>query len=332
MCKLSFVIPCYNSAKTIGLVLDEIESTMTQKPNSGYEVITVVDGSPDNVAEVLRERSAQDAHLLVIELSRNFGQHNALMAGYNYASGDIVVSLDDDGQCPVDRVWELINPLESGEADMVAARYYEKKQSGFKNFGSRVNAAMAHALIGIPKKFEMSNFFAFNKIVCTNIVQYKNPYSYPLGLISNVTKRMVNVPMEERERAHGTTNYTFRGLLKLWLNGFTSFSVAPLRMADVVGTVCAFLGFIYGLYIIIRQLVFNDVALGYSSLIAIILFMGGLTMILLGLLGEYIGRIFICINKQPQYVVRSAISQDQSSRADLFNEEGMVEGHQLSRS
>lgn len=308
--KLSFVIPCYNSAKTVDGVIDGIIRVVAQRSNYVYEIIAVVDGSPDDVAEVLRVRAREVPNLKVIELSRNFGQHNALMAGYNYATGDIIISLDDDGQCPIDRLWDLIAPL-NANADVVAAKYYKKKQSRFKNFGSRLNMMMARKFIGIPKDFEMSNFFAFNSMVREGIIQYKGPYSYPLGLMSDITKRMVNVEMEELERTVGTTNYSLGRLVRLWLNGFTGFSIAPLRIADMCGGICAVLGFIYGIYIILRRLIFNDVLIGYSSLIAVTLFIGGVVMILLGLLGEYVGRIFISINHRPQFRIRSIVNTEE---------------------
>lgn len=306
--KLSFVIPCYNSSLTVPDVIEEIGRIVSERPGIEYEIVPVVDGSPDDVFSVLEGIAATDPHVKVVELAKNFGQANALMAGYNYASGDVVVTLDDDGQCPLDHLWDLIRPVVDGEADMSVARYPEKKQSFVKNAGSALNGLMGRVIMGFPQDFEMSNFYAFNMLVLNQIIKYKNPFPYLSGLAFSATRRIVNVPMEERERAAGSTNYTMRKLINLWMSGFTSFSVTPLRIADVLGLACASIGFLYGSYVVLRKLLFNDIVAGYASLLAGVLFVGGVIMILLGLIGEYVGRIFICINQSPQFVVRTTVN------------------------
>ena len=315
---ISFVIPCYNSQDTILYVLDNIDALMEEHPTYGYEVVAVVDGSPDGVAEVLEGRASTHPVLKVIVLSKNYGQSSATMAGYNYASGDYIITLDDDGQCPIDKAWGFIEKMEEGY-DLCVAKYPKKKQSWFKNAGSKFNACMARWIVGCPREFEMSNFLAFNKLVLKHVVSYKNPYPYIYGLIFQITNRVINNPMEENDRITGRTNYNLRKLVALWLNGFTSFSVKPLRIADLCGAVCAFTGFLIGAYTIISKLLNPAVLAGYSSIIAAILFIGGLLMVLIGLTGEYIGRIFICINDAPQYVVRKEINHHHSSsRASAF--------------
>lgn len=316
MQKLSFVIPCYNSSLTVPSVIEEIRRVVSGRPGTDYEIIAVVDGSPDDVFSTLADFAMIDPRIKVIDLAKNFGQANALMAGYNYAAGDVIVTLDDDGQCPLDHLWDLVKPVIDGEADMSVARYPEKRQSFVKNVGSALNGFMGRVVMGFPRDFEMSNFYAFDRLVLEQIVKYKNPFPYLSGLAFSATRRVVNVPMEERERAAGTTNYTMRKLVALWLNGFTSFSVVPLRIADVFGAACALAGFIYGLYVVMRKLLFNDIAVGYASLLAGVLFVGGVIMILLGLIGEYVGRIFICINQSPQFVVRSSINLEEKTGCD----------------
>lgn len=317
MKKLSFVIPCYNSSLTVPGVISEIGRTVAERSGVEYEIVAIVDGSPDDVFSILKDIAATDSHIKIIELAKNFGQANALMAGYNYTSGDIIVTLDDDGQCPLDHLWDLIQPVATGEADMSVARYPEKKQSLVKNAGSALNGFMARVVMGFPKDFEMSNYYAFDRLVLNQIIKYKNPFPYLSGLAFSATRRIVNVPMEERERAAGSTNYTMRKLINLWLNGFTSFSVAPLRIADVLGLVCALAGFLYGMYVVLRKLLFNDIVAGYASLLAGVLFVGGVIMILLGLIGEYVGRIFICINQSPQFVVREIVNLDDNAHDHL---------------
>lgn len=318
---ISFVIPCYRSAQTILPVLDEIEQVMGEAEDFSLEVVAVVDGSPDNVFDVLREASKKRPYLKVVNLSKNFGQINAQMAGFREASGDVVVAIDDDGQCPLDRLWDLLQPILDGEADFTAALYDQKKQSAFKNLGSRMNQAMARSLVGMPNDFEISNFYAFTKLVNSELATYPNPHPYFLGSIFHVTSRAVNVPMEERERMAGSSTYTFKKLISNWLSGFISYSIKPLRVADLIGVLCAVFGFLYGIYTIIAKLTM-DIAAGYASLIASVLFIGGIIMILLGLIGEYVGRIMLVLNKTPQYIVRQVICDGEEMELNRQNRRG----------
>lgn len=307
--KISFMIPCYRSEHTIVSVIAEIMEVMNKRPEYDYEIIAINDASPDDVLSVLKTEAERFPIIKVIDLAKNMGKHAALMAGYSKATGDIIVGVDDDGQCPIDRLWQLLKPLEQG-FDVSLARYPEKKQSRLKNFGSRVNHWMSCVLLGKPKELQMSNFYAMKRFICDEILRYHNPYPYIDGLLLRSTERFQNVEMEERERVSGTTGYTFRKSLSLWLNGFTAFSVKPLRIATMMGAACAFLGFIFGMWVIIRKLCHPEILAGYSSMMALLLFIGGMLMLMLGLIGEYIGRIYISINNSPQYVIRETINMD----------------------
>lgn len=305
--KLSFVIPCYRSASTVGDVLDEIRRVMAQHPELDWEIVAINDCSPDNVLDILELEARKDQRLKVIDCAINRGKHAALMAGYAHATGDIVVGVDDDGQCPLDRLWDLIAPLEQG-FDMAMARYGTRQERGYKAIGSTVNDWMARLLIGRPKNLKFSNFTARKKWLCDELAKYTNPYPYLEGLTLRITKNIATVPMDERPRAAGRSNFTFKRSLMLWLNGFTAFSVVPLRMASFAGFLFSFSGFIFALVIVVRKLLHPEMSAGYASIMATLLFLGGVILVSLGLLGEYIGRIYICLNKSPQYVVRRTIN------------------------
>ena len=308
--KLSFVIPCYGSELTIEFVINEIDAIMSQRPEYEYEIICVNDCSPDNVLSVLRNIVATNPRVAVADLTRNMGKHAAVMAGYSLINGDIIINLDDDGQCPMPDLWDLIEPLNDGY-DMSMAKYPEKKQSRFKNFGSSVNRRMSQSLLDRPKGMSIENFSAVKRFVIDEILKYKNPYPYLEGLFLRTTSRIANVEMEQRERISGSGYFTFYKSLKLWLNGFTAFSVKPLRLASFFGMIVAIVGFIAGLGIIIRKLFFvPEMQMGYPSLIVALLFLGGVIMIMLGLLGEYIGRIYISLNNSPQYVIREVFKDN----------------------
>ncbi|MDR3305030.1 MAG: glycosyltransferase family 2 protein [Clostridiales Family XIII bacterium] len=313
MRKLSFVIPCYGSENTILFVLDEIRQTMESFADFEYEVVCVNDCSPDGVLEKLTEAAKTCGNLTVVDFAKNMGKHAAVMAGYSFVTGDLVVTMDDDGQCPIDKLALLIGEIDKGY-DLAMAKYPERKQSAFKNFGSNVNAWMSQMLLNRPKDLQFSNFGVSRRFVVDEILRYRNPYPYLEGLTLRVTHRIANVPMEERERYAGSGSYTFRKSLSLWLNGFTAFSVKPLRIASVMGTAIACIGFVYGLVLIIRRLIGIDVMLGYSSTMAVLLFIGGVLMMMVGLVGEYIGRIYISINDSPQYVIRDVFFSGGSSK------------------
>ncbi len=306
--KLSFVIPCYNSQKTIGYVVSLINEVITEKNMFDYEIILVNDFSQDSTSTVIEEIARQNKNIIAINFSRNFGQHAALMAGFRHSSGDVVIYLDDDGQCPVNKIFDLIEPLNNG-FDVSMADYGVKKQSKFKNFGSKINDIMAEHLVGKPKKLQLSNFGALKRFVVDEIIKYQSCYPYIAGLILRTTSNIANVKMEENERKEGKSNYNLKKLLSLWLNGFTSFSVKPLRIASIAGVVFAFIGFIFGIYTIINKIFINpNIAIGYSTIVSLLTFFSGLVLMIMGMIGEYIGRIYICINKSPQYVIKNIIN------------------------
>lgn len=301
---ISFVIPCYRSQDSIRSVVEEIISEIGKVEEYDYEIILVNDGSPDHTVEVLEQLHLENDKVVVVDLMQNFGQASAQMAGFNMVHGDYVFSLDDDGQMPIESVIPMLTELKKGY-DIVFGRYEEVKQNIFRNFGSNVNAKMAEVLIQKPKNIYISSFWVAKRIVIDEITKYRGPYPYVGGLLLRVTKKMSCVTVQQRERKVGKSNYTFKALLSLWLNGFTAFSIVPLRIASVIGFICALIGVVLGVLVIVRKLLIPTILIGYSSVIVTILFVGGILMMLLGMLGEYIGRIYLCINQTPQFVIRS---------------------------
>ena len=310
MSKVSFVIPCYCSAKTIGGVVNEIESTMAQFAYE-YEIILVNDSSLDDTFAVISALAEADGHITAIDLAKNFGQHAALMCGIRHSSGDVLVCLDDDGQTPADEVGKLLEKIEAGY-DVVYASYDHKQHSGFRNFGSRVNAWMTEIMLGKPKELSLTSYFAAKRFIADEMLRYENCFPYVMGLVLRSTKNICNVPVNHRSREQGQSGYTLGKLLSLWMNGFTSFSIKPLRIATYFGALTALAGFIYALIIVIRHFAVGMAPLGWSSTTALLLILGGVILLVLGLIGEYIGRIFMCVNSSPQYVERSVVKRDKT--------------------
>lgn len=302
--KISIVIPCYNSEHTILKVLHELEEVLKEEV---YEVVLVNDSSKDDTWNVIKTLASQQNNIVAVDFARNFGQHAALMAGFARVSGDIVVTMDDDGQTPIDSLLDLVDSI-NDETDVVFGEYIHKIQKRiYRRLGSWLDTKMCEILLNKPKNLYLSTFMAAKRYVIDECLKYDGSYPYIAGLVLRTTDKIVNIPVEQRNRIEGDTGYSFRKLVALWMNGFTTFSVKPLRIATVVGFATAIIGFIYGIILIIRKIVNPDIVVGYSSIVCSILFVGGIVMIMLGMVGEYLGRVYMSMNKAPQYAVRSIV-------------------------
>lgn len=302
---ISIVIPCYRSENTITNVVNEIYEKLSNKIS--FEVILINDGSPDNVWNKIEELALKYPTIVRgICFSKNFGQHAAILAGYRESKGDFVVQMDDDGQMDPGQIITLIEKIDEG-FDIVFARYPQIMQSPFRRFGSYVNKRMCEALIGKPKDVETSTFCIIRRFVVDEMIKYEHSYPYLAGLMFRATRNVADVEIPQRSRTEGNSTYTLKKLLRLWINGFTAFSVKPLELGIFVGVVIAICGFLFALVIIIRKLLGYDVMVGWSSIISLMLILGGMNLVMLGLVGEYIGRVYISINNTPQYVIKSIV-------------------------
>lgn len=311
--KISFVIPCYNSTNTIGSVVDEIKDVMLGEMQSyDYEIVLVNDGSPDGTTyDAILEIVAREKYIKGVNLARNFGQPSAVMAALNQTTGDYVVCGDDDGQTPFNELPKLFAKIEEGY-DLVEARYaVREKRSLFRKIGTAINEGMATWLIAKPKGLELTTYWVVKRFVVDQMISYPNSYPYLGGLMLRTTQNACNVDVTHRERLSGSSGYNLKKMLELWLNGFTSFSVKPLRLMSIIGIIVAIIGFIFGLFIIIQKLIDPSILVGYSSIMAVNLFMYGIMFFFMGLMGEYIGRIYISLNKAPQYVIKDYKESDE---------------------
>lgn len=303
--KLSVVIPVYNSEKTIAAIVNRVEAAIRNlKDSYDYEIICVNDGSRDNSANLCRDLSKENSKVKFINLAKNFGQLRALMAGFGVVSGDYIICLDDDGQNPPEEIHKLIDCLKKNDYDVVFSAYEEKQHSKFRNLGSTLSYAMANALIEKPKDIKVSSFFISKKFIIKEIIKYENPYPYLTGLFFRVTKNVGTVLVDHKEREFGSSGYSLKKLVSLLLDGFTNFSIKPLRVSSVLGMTLSMISLFWMLVLIIRKLISPNVSLGWTSIMVTVIFFGGIQLMSVGLLGEYIGRIYLCINKTPQYVIR----------------------------
>ena len=310
---ISVVIPCYRSAHTVADIVHRVQNTIEADGRYDYEVICINDNPPDETLKVLKGLAAESEKVKVISFTRNFGQHSALMAGFNNVSGDVVICLDDDGQNPPEDMFKLIDKLDDGY-DLVSARYVDEHRPLIRQLGSKVAMSMSSHLIGMPKGIELNSFCTFKRFIADEVVRYTNPYPFVHGLMLRVTRNIANVDMVRSDREEGSSGYTISKLFSLWLNGFTAFSVTPLRAASVCGALFASIGFIAAIVVVVRKFVVPEISAGYSSLMAAILFFFGLNMLFLGLIGEYIGRMYICMNVAPQFAIRDTYNLSRKER------------------
>ena len=310
MKKISFVIPCYRSENTISKVVDEVFFEMSKLSDAfDFEIILVNDCSPDNVWHVIQNLANSHPNIVGVDFSKNFGQHAALLSGYSFCHGDYVVSLDDDGQTPLESLKDLIDKLEEG-FDVVYAYYREIKQNPFRRFGSWMAKKMGEVMLNVPKDLKGSSFYIARKYIIDEMIKYKNAYPYIGGLVCRATRNATCIPTNHRNRLEGESGYSFRKLFFLWMNGFTAFSIKPLQASSFIGVFFAIIGMLYAVWIIIRKLFGITQVEGWSSIIALLLIIGGLVLLSLGLIGEYIGRIYICINNAPQYIIKEVVNAD----------------------
>jgi undecaprenyl-phosphate 4-deoxy-4-formamido-L-arabinose transferase len=307
MTTVSVAIPCYKSAATIPTVVQDIRTAIAQRPDFDYQIILVNDYPEDNTFDVIGQICQADPRIVGINLSRNFGQTTAKMAALPYVTGDVLVYMDDDGQHPADQIYRLVDKVLEGY-DLVYAHFPHKKHSLFKRFTSWLNSKVLELNGSKPKGIAISSYLAMNRVCIEALKKYKSPFPSMGGYLSHVVRRYANVDMEHRERLAGQSNYTLKKMLRLWLTGFTNFSTVPLRVAACLGLVCALIGFIAGVVVIIRKLLDPNISAGYTSSIAVQLFIGGMIMSILGLCGEYIGRIYMTISDMPQYEIRQTIN------------------------
>ncbi|MFP4042727.1 MAG: glycosyltransferase family 2 protein [Bacteroidales bacterium] len=310
---LSIVIPVYNSEDTIETVVEDSISVVEELNDiQSLEIILVNDGSEDDVLSVCKGLCESAPQVKLINLTKNYGQHSALMAGYKFAKGDFVLTMDDDGQTPPKEIPKLIKEIKKGH-DVVYGSYKKKKHSWFRNLGSNFNNKMANWLWNKPRDLDLSSFFVVKKSIIKKILNYYGPFPRIPGLIFRVTLDATNVRVKHEERDTGESNYTLGRLISLWLEGFTNFSIKPLRIASFFGGLFATIGFLGIIAVIVRKLVMPDIQVGWSSLIVVITFFGGVQLISLGLVGEYVGRIFMHLNNEPQYEIRETFDIEDKS-------------------
>ena len=301
--KLSFIIPIYSSEGSISYLLNRLEKL---KVLFSWEVIFIEDGSTDCSFETLYKllkKSPLNAKL--IRHNRNYGEHQAVITGYRYASGNYVVNLDDDLQNPPEEALKLFHWAEQKNLDVVYGEYEQDNHSEWRNFGSKFAHLTAHFFLDLPSKCGISSFRCLKGSIAKEVAKYNGPYPYIDGLIAQISQSIESIKVKHDKRYIGRSGYTLRRLIKLWINILTSFSLMPLRLSSLIGTLFALSGMI-GIIIIFLETLFKGVTVsGWASVLSSILLFGGIQCLLLGLIGEYLGRIYLTVSGKPQSTIRS---------------------------
>jgi undecaprenyl-phosphate 4-deoxy-4-formamido-L-arabinose transferase len=307
--ELSLVIPVYNGSRTIGPLVERIAAIFA---STSFEIVLVNDGSGDDsetVCTKLAEKFPQST--MLVQLSRNFGEHNAVLAGLSQSHGKYVAVLDDDGQNPPEEVVPMLEELKRKNYDVVYGHYIDKQHSWFRNSGSRFNDRMATLMLDKPKDLYLSSFKVMNRFVVNEIIKYRGPFPYIDGLIYRVTRRIGQIPVEHRANISGPSRYTFRKLVRLWLNMFLNFSVKPLRLSVYVGLLASCLSVLALIGIFVDKVwIEPGWPVGIPTVLASIVFFSGIQLLILGLIGEYLGRLYLDHTGTPQYIVRYLLRAD----------------------
>jgi len=307
---VSIVVPVYRSAEILPELVATIADVMSGRR---VELILVCDASPDNSWSVIRDLTKQYAFIEGICLRKNAGQHNAIMAGLAHSRGDVVVAMDDDLQHPPSAIPQLLAALGNG-ADVCYVNYIQRKHAFWKRVGSKFNDVAATLLLGKPNNLYLSSFKAMRRPIVEQVLKYDGPFAYVDGLVLEATSAITSVDIIHSERRSGEGTYSLRRSVSLWLKMATSFSVFPLRVLFVFGALVALISMLVILYVVFSKFHNPDLPIGWASTIAAILFVGGVQMLGLGLLGEYLGRAYMKLNGKPQYVVREIISSSRTVR------------------
>ena len=308
---ISIAIPCYRSEKNIARVVEEITQELSKRPENGYQIILVNDCSPDDTWNVIKGLAENDHHITSINLSRNYGQNNARLAAIPYIEGDVCVCMDDDGQHPADQIYTIVDKLMEGY-DLVYAKFAHQKQTLMRRIASKLHTQVQEAIGAKPKGVVNCSFLGWSRFAIDTLKNYHSPFVSAGSFLLKSTTRITNVDVQQRERMSGHSGYTLKKMINLELTELTNFSNVPLRASGVLGAISAFAGVILGIILLIRKLISSDFIIGYASVIVFLLIIGGLILLSLGLMGEYIGKIYMTISNQPQYSVREIVNRKES--------------------
>ena len=306
--RVTFVIPLYFTGSGINMLLEVFQGLAVP---GGFNVVLVNDGSTDDTwKRITALLPGLSFGITLVDLARNFGEHNAVMEGLRHAGGKYVITLDDDLQNPPAEAMKLLAHAEATGSEVVYSYYPEKKHHWCRNLGSRMTNAAAIFLLNKPPELYLSSFRCLHRDLVGRIVTYRGPFPYIDGLILGATNRIGSLLVEHSERTDGQSGYTLRKLVRLWMNMFFNFSIMPLRLASVLGMVLCGFGILMVCIVLGEYFLLGAPQRGWASLMAVVSIFSGSQLLILGLLGEYVGRAYMTLAGKPQSLIRKTVRHD----------------------
>lgn len=304
MKKISILVPCYNEEASLPLLYPELKELMDKTTNYQWEVLFINDGSKDNTLQILKELREKDNRICYVDLSRNFGKENAMLAGFDYVTGDCMVIMDADLQDPPSLIPQMIQYWEEGYEDVYAKRNNRGKESWLRKKFS----LLFYAILQKSTRFEVlknvGDFRLLDRSCIESLKKLRETERYTKGMFCWIGYRKKEIVFDRGDRAAGQSNWNFFSLFNLAIEGITSFTTTPLRFASVFGFIIAFFAFILMIYYLVKTIIWGDDIQGFPTLITVILFLGGVQLLSIGILGEYLGRIFNETKNRPVYIAR----------------------------
>ena len=317
MKKVSLLIPAYNEEETLGLLYNELNKAMDDIPGYEFEILFVNDGSNDNTLNIIRNLRKRDSRINYISFSRNFGKETAMAAGFDYVSGDAVVIMDADLQDPPGLIKEMILYWEEGYDDVYAKRRTREGETWFKKFTSSAFYRLLQTMTKIPIQEDTGDFRLLDRRAIESLKKFREKQRYTKGMFSWIGYNKKEILYDRKPRAAGKTKWNYLKLFNLALEGVTSFTTFPLRISTILGILVSIFSIVYMFVILIKSMIWKDPVKGYPSMMVTILFLGGVQLISLGIIGEYIGRIFNETKYRPLYII------------DEYNNEKIEDGGRL---
>lgn len=302
--KITILLPAYNEEASIGLLKEKMLEVAQQNPGYDWEFLLVNDGSKDNTLNLIKQLHAEDPRFSYIDLSRNYGKEIAMMAGFDYATGDAVIIMDSDMQHPISAIPEMIKYWEEGYQDVFAERK-SSKETWFKRKTSQLYYKILQNTTRIPIQRNTGDFRLLDRVCLNALREMRECQRNTKGMYCWIGFRKKGIKYEQLERLNGTTKWKLSSLLNLAVDGLTAYTTSPLRIASFLGVLASLIGFIYLIYILINTLINGDPVAGYPTLMVTILFLGGVQLLSLGIIGEYLGRVFNESKRRPPYFVNT---------------------------
>lgn len=303
MKRITVLVPCYNEQDSLPALSDALKSLMGQLPHYEWEVLLVNDGSKDNTISIIKEIRKEDKRFCYIDLSRNFGKENAMLAGFDYATGDAVVIMDADLQHPPSVIPEMLKKWEEGYDDVYGRRLTRGKESWLRKKLSMTYYNILQKTTRVEILQNVGDFRLLDRKCIDELKKLRETERYTKGMYCWIGFKKTAVDFETQDRIAGESSMSFKALISLAIDGITSFTTAPLRMSAVMGFIVSLVAFIYMCFVLFKTIFIGEDVQGYPTLVILILFIGGVQLISLGIIGEYLGKIFNETKNRPVYVI-----------------------------